>query len=167
MAELTSAFPTAGGPYWWAAKLGGAGWSWMTGWFNIVGLVGIVASVGYGAATFLNITLGVYGADIFGVNFADTEHVLGEQFGLFLLILVLYTLVNVFGDRLLALFNNISVGWHVLGRRGDHRPARLRARRSPERRLRLHARSSTTSASARDHSRALPSGSWSCRRGSC
>src|SRR5213596_901780 len=25
MAELTSAFPTAGGPYWWAAKLGGPG----------------------------------------------------------------------------------------------------------------------------------------------
>ena len=115
MAELTSAFPTAGGPYWWAAKLGGAGWSWMTGWFNIVGLVGIVASVGYGAATFLNITLGVYGADIFGVNFADTKSVLGEQFGLYILILVLYTLINVFGDRLLALFNNISVGWHVLG----------------------------------------------------
>ena len=115
MAELTSAFPTAGGPYWWAAKLGGAGWSWMTGWFNIVGLVGIVASVGYGAATFLNITLGVYGAEIFGINFADTKSVLGEQFGLYVLILVFYTLVNVFGDRLLALFNNISVGWHVLG----------------------------------------------------
>ena len=115
MAELTSAFPTAGGPYWWAAKLGGAGWSWMTGWFNIVGLVGIVASVGYGAATFLNITLGVYGADIFGINFADTDSFLAEQFGLFVLVLILYTLVNVFGDRLLALFNNISVGWHVLG----------------------------------------------------
>src|SRR6188472_3240011 len=83
MSELTSAFPTAGGPYWWAAKLGGAGWSWMTGWFNIIGLVGIVASVGYGAATFLNITLGVYGADIFGINFADTEHFLAEQFVLF------------------------------------------------------------------------------------
>jgi amino acid transporter len=115
MAELTSAFPTAGGPYWWAAKLGGAGWSWFTGWFNIVGLVGIVASVGYGAATFLNITLGVYGLKVFGVDFGDTDHFLGEQFGLFVLILVLYTLVNVFGNRLLALFNNISVGWHVLG----------------------------------------------------
>ena len=57
MAELTSAYPTAGGPYWWAAKLGGPQWSWYTGWFNIVGLVGIVASVGYGAATFLNTTL--------------------------------------------------------------------------------------------------------------
>jgi amino acid transporter len=115
MAELTSAFPTAGGPYWWAAKLGGAGWSWFTGWFNIVGLVGIVASVGYGAATFLNITLGVYGLKVFGVDFADTQHFLVEQFGLFVLILILYTLVNIFGDRLLALFNNISVGWHVLG----------------------------------------------------
>src|SRR3954447_3333476 len=115
MAELTSAMPTAGGPYWWAAKLGGAGWSWMTGWMNIVGLVGIVASVGYGAATFLNITLGVYGVDIFGVNFADTQHFLFEQFILFVLVLLLYTLVNIFGDRILALANNISVGWHVLG----------------------------------------------------
>ena len=24
-------------------------------------------------------------------------------------------MVNIFGDRLLALLNNISVGWHVLG----------------------------------------------------
>jgi amino acid transporter len=115
MSELTSAMPTAGGPYWWAAKLGGANWSWYTGWLNIVGLVGIVASVGYGAATFLNVTLGVYTVDIFGINFGDTENILSEQWLLFFLILVLYTLVNVFGDRILALANNISVGWHVLG----------------------------------------------------
>jgi amino acid transporter len=115
MAELTSAFPTAGGPYWWAAKLGGPQWSWYTGWLNIVGLVGIVASVAYGAATFLETTLGVYGVDVFGINFADTSHVLAEQWLLFALILILYTLVNVFGDRLLATLNGISVGWHVLG----------------------------------------------------
>src|SRR5437764_13356743 len=35
MAELTSAMPTAGGPYWWAATLGGNVWSWFTGCFNI------------------------------------------------------------------------------------------------------------------------------------
>ena len=52
MSELASAFPTAGGPYWWAAKLGGPGWSWFTGWFNIIGLVGVVASVDYAAAVF-------------------------------------------------------------------------------------------------------------------
>jgi amino acid transporter len=115
MAELTSRYPTAGGPYWWAHDLGGKGWSWMTGWFNIVGLVGIVASVAYGAAIFLNATLSLYELDIFGVNFADGKHILGETWLLFFLILVLYTLVNIFGDRILALANNISVGWHVLG----------------------------------------------------
>jgi amino acid transporter len=117
MAELTSAMPTAGGPYWWAAKLGGAGWSWFTGWFNIVGLVGIVAGVGYGAAFFLQATLSLYGLNILGINFATTHPstILHETFLLFLLILVLYTAVNIFADRLLALFNNISVGWHVIG----------------------------------------------------
>jgi amino acid transporter len=115
MAELTSKYPTAGGPYWWAYDLGGKGWSWMTGWFNIVGLVGIVAGVGYGCATFLNILLGLYGLDIFGINFGDAEHVLSEQWFLFFLILLLYTLVNIFADRFLALMNNISVGWHLLG----------------------------------------------------
>jgi amino acid transporter len=115
MSELTSKYPTAGGPYWWAYDLGGKGWSWFTGWFNIVGLVGIVASVAYGCATFLNATLGIYGVDIFGINFADTESILAEQWLLFFLIIVAYTLVNIFGDRILALANNISVGWHVLG----------------------------------------------------
>jgi amino acid transporter len=115
MAELTSAYPTAGGPYWWAHALGGKGWSWMTGWFNIVGLLGIVASVAYGAAVFINILLGLYGLNVLGINFGDTQHVLTEQFLLFLIILALYTLVNIFADRLLALMNNISVGWHLLG----------------------------------------------------
>jgi amino acid transporter len=115
MAELTSAYPTAGGPYWWAAKLGGPGWSWMTGWFNIAGLIGIVASVGYGAAFFLNGLLAIYGLDIFGVNFGDDAHVLSETFLLFLIILVVVTALNVFADRALGMLNNISVGWHLLG----------------------------------------------------
>jgi amino acid transporter len=115
MAELTSKYPTAGGPYWWAHDLGGKGWSWMTGWFNIVGLIGIVASVGYGAAIFLNSVLALYGVDIFGVNFGDDQSILGETWALFALIMLLYTLVNIFADRFLALLNNISVGWHVIG----------------------------------------------------
>jgi len=117
MSELTSAMPTAGGPYWWSAKLGGPGWSWITGWFNIVGLIGIVAGVGYGAATFLQATLSDYGANIFGINFATTnpQTILHEDWLLFLIIVIGYTVVNIFADRLLAIFNGISVGWHVLG----------------------------------------------------
>jgi amino acid transporter len=117
MAELTSAFPTAGGPYWWAAKLGSPGWSWITGWFNMVGLVGIVAGVGYGAAFFLQATLALYGLNVLGIDFATTNPttILHQDFLLFLIILVGYTAVNIFADRLLAIFNNISVGWHVVG----------------------------------------------------
>src|SRR5438270_1604082 len=60
MAELTSAMPTAGGPYWWSAKLGGPGWCWITCWLNIVGLSGIVAGGGYGAATCMQATVADY-----------------------------------------------------------------------------------------------------------
>jgi amino acid transporter len=117
MAELTSAMPTAGGPYWWSAKLGSPGWSWITGWFNIVGLVGIVAGVGYGAAIFLQATLADYGVNVLGIDFttAQPSTILHETWLLFLIILIGYTIVNIFADRLLAIFNNISVGWHVLG----------------------------------------------------
>ena len=115
MSELTSKYPTAGGPYWWAYALGGKGWSWMTGWFNIVGLIGIVAGVGYGVTLFLAPLLGLYGVNVLGVDFTDTQHVLAEQFGLFVLILIFYTVVNIFADRFLAVMNNISVWWHVLG----------------------------------------------------
>src|ERR671922_666677 len=115
MAELTSAFPTAGGPYWWAHRLGGAGWSWFTGWFNIVGLLGIVASVGYGAAFFMDSLFAFYGLNVLGVNFGDDVHVLTEIFLLFLIILGFVTILNIVGDRVLGLLNNISVGWHVIG----------------------------------------------------
>jgi amino acid transporter len=115
MAELTSAYPTAGGPYWWAAKLGGKTWSWFTGWFNIVGVVGIVAGVGYGAAIFLNSVFALYKVDVLGVNFGDSKHILSETFLLFVIILIAYTVLNVFADTVLGLLNNISVGWHVLG----------------------------------------------------
>ena len=78
MAELTSTYPTAGGPYWWAHDLGGKGWSWMTGWFNIVGLVGIVASVAYGAAIFLYATARALRRRHLRDELRRRRHVLGE-----------------------------------------------------------------------------------------
>ena len=115
MSELASAFPTAGGPYWWAHKLGGAGWSWFTGWFNVVGLIGIVASVDYVLAFFLNQLFGLWGWDLGFINFGDTEHVIQEIFWVYALILCLHALINIFSHRLIALFNAISVWWHVIG----------------------------------------------------
>ena len=115
MSEIASAFPTAGGPYWWAHKLAGAGWSWITGWFNVLGLVGIVASVDYILAFFLTQLFGLWGWDLGFINFADDQHVIQEIFWLFAILLALHAMINIFSHRLIALFTSISVWWHVAG----------------------------------------------------
>ena len=114
MSELVSAYPTAGGPYWWAAKLGGPGWAWFTGWFNVIGLVAVVASVDYAAATFGSTLFNLWGLDLGVINFADGAS-LGEIFWVFVALLILHALINIYSSHLVALFNNISVFWHVAG----------------------------------------------------
>src|SRR6195952_6034343 len=95
MAELVSAYPTAGGIDWWSAKLGGPVWGWFTGWFNLLGLIAIVASVDYFAGQFLGVILGLYNVDILGLNFADSAHGLRETFILFAILLALHAFINI------------------------------------------------------------------------
>jgi amino acid transporter len=116
MAELATAMPTAGGIYYWASKLGGPGWGWFTGWFNLIGLVAVTASVDYAAATFLNSTLSFYDLH-FIVSFGTTsvQSSLHHVFVLFVVILIVHALINIFSSHLVALFTNISVWWHVIG----------------------------------------------------
>ncbi|MFZ0323300.1 MAG: amino acid permease [Actinomycetes bacterium] len=109
MSELVSAYPTSGGIYWWASKLGGPKAGYYTGWLNLIGLLAIVASVAYGCATFLDLTL-----DTYSTGWA-AGYSLPRVFGIFVVILILISLVNIFSSRLLAIFNNISVWWHVVG----------------------------------------------------
>src|SRR6187399_3538383 len=45
MAEVASAFPTAGGLYHWSSILGGRGWGWMTAWFNLLGIITVLAAI--------------------------------------------------------------------------------------------------------------------------
>jgi amino acid permease (GABA permease) len=110
MAEVCSSFPTAGGLYYWAAKLApqkhAAAWSWFTGWFNFLGQVAVTAGIDFGAAFFLNALLDLQ----FGFDARPWHTIL-----LFGLILVLHGLLNSFGVRLVALLNDVSVWWHILG----------------------------------------------------
>jgi amino acid transporter len=115
MAELVSAYPTAGGIYWWASKLGGPAWGWFTGWFNLLGLIAILASVDYFAGQFLYTILGLYKANFLGIDFASGNHHLGYTFALFFLILLIHIGINIRGSHLVAMFNGISVWWHLLG----------------------------------------------------
>ena len=54
LSELVSAYPTSGGIYWWASKLGGPKAGYYTGWLNLIGLLAVIASVAYGCATFFD-----------------------------------------------------------------------------------------------------------------
>jgi len=109
MSELVSAFPTSGGIYWWAAKLGGPKAGYYTGWLNLIGLLAIDASVAYGCATFTDSTISA-----FSESWAS-HYSLNRVFVLFLVVLLLAGLVNIFSSHLLAVLNNISVWWHVAG----------------------------------------------------
>ena len=113
LAELASAYPTSGGIYWWASKLGGAEAGFFTGWLNLIGLLAITPSVAYGAATFLNITLGVY-FSTYTTGFLSGDYI-NQQFFWFAIIMVMITVFNTFSSQILAMMNNISVWWHVFG----------------------------------------------------
>src|SRR5277367_5842431 len=52
MGQLASAFPTAGGLYHWSALLGGRGWGWVTAWFNLAGLITVLAAINVGTYRF-------------------------------------------------------------------------------------------------------------------
>jgi amino acid transporter len=109
MSELVSAFPTSGGIYWWASKLGGPKAGYYTGWLNLIGLLAIVASVAYGCATFIDLTLSSFSSGWAG------GYSLTRVFILFVLILVIAGAINIFSSHLLAVVNNVSVWWHVFG----------------------------------------------------
>src|SRR5438046_8231915 len=53
MAEIASAYPTAGGLYFWSFKLGGPTWAWVTAWLNMIGQVAITAGINIAAAIYL------------------------------------------------------------------------------------------------------------------
>jgi amino acid transporter len=110
MAEVCSSFPTAGGLYYWSAKLAppknAAAWSWFTGWFNFLGQVAVTAGIDFGAAFFINAFLDLQW------NFAATP---GHTILIFGLVLLAHGIVNQFGVRLVALLNDISVWWHIIG----------------------------------------------------
>lgn len=109
MAEVCSSFPTAGGLYYWSAKLArrnAAAWSWFTGWFNFLGQVAVTAGIDFGAAFFLNAYLDLQ----FGFDTRPWHTIL-----LFGLILLLHATINTFGVGLVAKLNDVSVWWHVIG----------------------------------------------------
>ena len=109
MSELVSAYPTSGGIYWWAAKLGGPMAGFFTGWLNLIGLFAVTAGVAYGCATFWDLTISTYSS-----SYAES-YSLTRVFITFVIILAIAATLNIFSSHLMAIMNNVSVWWHVFG----------------------------------------------------
>ncbi|MER6025668.1 amino acid permease [Streptomyces sp. NPDC001851] len=106
LAEVTSAYPTSGALYYMADRLGGRRWGWYTGWLNLLGLLGAIAGIDYGAALFT----GAFANLQWG--FTPTP---GRTMLIFCAILLLHAVLNLFGVRLVSLLNSVSVWWHLAG----------------------------------------------------
>src|SRR5450755_533055 len=102
MAELSSAFPTSGGTYHWAKRLGGPGCGWFTAWISIIGLIANVTAVDYGCSQFVT--------PLLGLNSTPTMLLI-----IYALILVSHGFLNHYGIRLVAWLNDFSVTVHIIG----------------------------------------------------
>ncbi len=100
MAELASAFPTAGAMYHWAAILGGPGWGWFTAAMNLVGQVAIVAAIDLGCAQQLAASLGLSPR---------------ASYAIFALVIAEHGLLNLVYVRLVAWLNDLSATVHLVG----------------------------------------------------
>jgi amino acid permease (GABA permease) len=109
MAEVCSAYPTAGALYWWAAALAKRNkpaWAWFVGWFNFLGEVAVTAAIDFGAA----ITTSAFLSLVF-----DMEVTVGRTFLVFLVIIIAHGLLNTFGVNLVRLLSDVSAWWHLIG----------------------------------------------------
>ena len=102
MAELCSAYPTAGATYHWAADLGGKGWGWLVAWLNIVGLIAAQAGINYSCAQFILPFLHLPSTPLY-------------LYAMFAFILLNQGILNHYGIRLVAILNDLSVTVHIIG----------------------------------------------------
>lgn len=99
MAELASAYPTAGALYHWASFLGGRGLGWFTACFNTVGQFAILAGIDWGLAVFVVGLLGWPAERVAAV---------------YTVLLFSHAALNHLGIRLVSWLNDFSVWYHVV-----------------------------------------------------
>ncbi|KAA8564797.1 hypothetical protein EYC84_010568 [Monilinia fructicola] len=110
MAEIVSAIPTAGGPYYWAALLAprnhSAFASWITGWFNFLGQVAVTTGISFGLAGLISTTATIKS------SYVPSSP---RTIGIYAAVLISHGIVNTFGVHVLRYLNNTSIALHSLG----------------------------------------------------
>jgi amino acid transporter len=99
MAQIASAFPTAGGLYHWASILGGRFWGWLTAWLNLLGLITVLGAINIGTAYFFAGTFG----GMFGFTGTDMQIVVFVA-----VITILQALFNHLGIKITTMLTDLS-----------------------------------------------------------
>lgn len=99
MAQIASAFPTAGGLYHWSSILGGRFWGWLTAWLNLLGLITVLGAINIGTAYFF---AGSFGS-LFGFTGTDTQVVV-----FVIVVTVIQALFNHLGIKITTLLTDVS-----------------------------------------------------------
>jgi amino acid transporter len=110
-AELASHFPVAGSIYQWSKRLSNRTLGWFTGWFYFWAQVVTVTAVAVIVAFVVD---GLVATEGFLDSASPVPNMTMFTF-IALTTLVLTTLINAFGVRLLATLNNIGVATEILG----------------------------------------------------
>jgi len=97
LAELSSAFPTAGALYHWSSLFGGPFAGWLTAQMNLVGQFAIVAAIDLGFARELSALVGA------------------PPLLLFTLTLAVHAAINAASTKLVAKLNDLSAVVHIVG----------------------------------------------------
>jgi amino acid transporter len=121
MSEIASAYPTAGGLYYWASRMKNKNWGWWTAWFNLIGQFAIVAGINYAAALFINATIITPILSNFGIAYGNTTVLIGSADQPILvgslvtmgILMLIQLAINIAGINLVALLNQVSVWWHM------------------------------------------------------
>jgi amino acid transporter len=99
MAQIASAFPTAGGLYHWASILGNRFTGWLTAWLNLLGLITVLGAINIGTAFFFQGTFG----GLIGMT-TDASHIV-----IFVAVVtILQALFNHLGIRVTAMMTDFS-----------------------------------------------------------
>lgn len=105
MAQIGSAYPTAGGLYHWSSILGGRGYGWLTAWLNLLGLITVLGAINVGTYSFF---MGAFGPTL------GLESSLGLQAAFVGGITIIQAIVNHVGIRATARLTDLS-GYLILG----------------------------------------------------
>lgn len=106
-AELSSHYPIAGSVYQWTKYLAGRGYAWITGWIylfaGIITVAAVCATLPLALIPFLN-----------DIGF-EMENSLSNARWIAIVTLVIITILNIYGVRLVSIVNNTGVLFETLG----------------------------------------------------